>query len=481
MKNQVFIGREDELQTLESLLKKKTSNLVVVKGRRRVGKSRLLEQFVEGKKYFLFRGLAPNEKTTAQSQRNEFARQLAEATGLPEVKLDDWSKLFALLAREVNQGKIIIIFDEVSWIGSKDPDFTAKIKDAWEHYFKKNSNLMLILCGSISIWIDEYIVNSTGFYGRISWTLTLQPLSLSEAKTLLHAYGFKGSTYEIFQILSVTGGFPWYIELMQGDYSAEENIKRQCFTSSGILFSEYDRIFKEMFGRMDHVYKKIISALISKPLNYKQLSETIQYKSSGRFSQYLSNLEVAGFIKKEHLWNLKEGTVKNTCYYRLSDNYLRFYLKYIAPKKPQIERDIYKLTSITSLPGWEAIMGLQFENLVANNRLSIIKSLNLRLESIIYDAPYIQKPGTHTEGCQIDYLIQMKYKTLFLIETKFSRNEISKSIIKETETKISKLKIPRNMVVLPVLVHVNGVKQTVIEQDYFYAIINFHQLLEDER
>src|ERR1700722_1785333 len=116
MAKEIFVGREEELQELEALLKKKSASFVVVKGRRRIGKSRLLEEFSTNKKTYKFTGLAPQDSTTKQSQLDEFARQLSAVTGLPEVKADDWSKLFALLSREVKTGRVLIILDEISWM-----------------------------------------------------------------------------------------------------------------------------------------------------------------------------------------------------------------------------------------------------------------------------------------------------------------------------------------------------------------------------
>lgn len=254
MDREIFVGRTEEMQELRSLLKKKSASFIVVKGRRRIGKSRLLDEFSKNIKTFKFTGLAPQEKTTKQSQLDEFSRQLSVVTGLPEIKADDWSKLFALLARETNRGCAVIIFDEISWIGSKDPDFLGKLKNAWDDTYKKNPRLIFIVCGSISTWIDENILNNTAFYGRISWSLTLGPLQLKECNLLLEAQGFRGSTYEKFKILSVTGGVPWYIEQIQGNFNADDNIKKQCFTKGAALFEEFDKVFQEVFGKRDKIY-----------------------------------------------------------------------------------------------------------------------------------------------------------------------------------------------------------------------------------
>lgn len=103
-----FIGRDSEMSELQAFLKKKTASLIVVKGRRRVGKSRLIEEFSGGHTFYQFAGLAPVDGVIAQDQRNEFSRKLSEQTGIPEIQTDDWSKLFALLAREVTSGRVIV-------------------------------------------------------------------------------------------------------------------------------------------------------------------------------------------------------------------------------------------------------------------------------------------------------------------------------------------------------------------------------------
>ena len=330
MERDIFIGREEEMQELKDLSKKKSASFTVVKGRRRIGKSRLLEEFSKNKKTYKITGLAPQNKTTKQDQLDEFSRQLSENTGLPEIKADDWSKLFLLLAREAKTGKILIILDEISWIGSKDSDFLGKLKNAWDDYFKKNPKLMLVVCGSVSTWIDDNILNSKAFYGRVSWILTLGPLSLKDCNLMLESQGFRGSIYEKFKILSVTGGVPWYIELMQGNFNADENIRRQCFSEGGTLFGEFEKVFHDVFGKQDKTYRQIVTALSNGPAEYNEISKKSKYKSSGRLSKYLTDLEKAGFISKDFTWLLRSGKETRIAHYRLSDNYLRFYIKYVS-------------------------------------------------------------------------------------------------------------------------------------------------------
>ncbi|MCP5491815.1 MAG: AAA family ATPase [Chlamydiales bacterium] len=477
MERETFVGRKDELQQLQSLLKKKSASFVVVKGRRRIGKSRMLEEFSRNKKTYKITGLPPNEDTTKQEQLNEFARQFALATGLPEVSTDDWSKMFALLAHECKTGKIIVILDEISWIGSEDPNFLGKLKNAWDDQLKKNPNLMLIVCGSVSMWIDDNILNSKAFYGRITWTLELSPLPISDCNQLLLMQGFRGSTYEKLKLLSVTGGIPWYLELMQGNFSADDNIQRQCFSKGGALFDEFHKIFHDVFGKQDKMYKAIVEILAKGAATYKSVSEKTGYKSSGRLTKYLTDLEKAGFISKDTTWSIKSGHEGKISYYRLSDNYMRFYLKYIAPKYKLISKGQYKNRSLSSLSNWDTIIGLQFENLVLENRSQIADFLNIRAEDIVVDNPYIQRPSKSQQGCQIDYLIQTKAKNLYVCEIKFSRDSISSKVISDVRTKINRLKVPRGYSVLPVLIHISGVSNHVVESEYFYETIDFSEFL----
>lgn len=162
-KKSSFIGRESELRALHDLLDKKVSSLVVIRGRRRIGKSRLVREFALGKKCLVFSGVAPNKNTTAQSQRDEFMHQLSAQTDLPEIMVDDWGKIFTLLSKELPKEPIILLFDEISWMGSKDPDFLGKLKNAWDLQWMHHPKLILILCGSISAWIEKNILSSTAF------------------------------------------------------------------------------------------------------------------------------------------------------------------------------------------------------------------------------------------------------------------------------------------------------------------------------
>lgn len=472
-----FIGRKQELKDLNKLFKKNSASLVVVQGRRRIGKSRLIEEFAKDYQFFEFSGIPPTSKTTIQSELNEFSRQLSVQTGLPEINADDWSKLFLLLADKIKHGRVIVLFDEITWMGSKDPDFLGKLKNAWDIFFKKNTKLIFVLCGSISIWIEKNILSSTGFLGRISFRLTVEELPLMDCNYFWNKVGGIISAYEKFKILSVTGGIPRYLEEIKSTLSAEENIKDLCFTKNGVLVNEFNEVFSDLFSQRSPTYKTIVQILSLGALTIKDLCEKLSVGQTGFISECLDSLVKSGFVTRDYTWDLKSGEASRLSHFRLSDNYLRFYLKYIDKNRMKIDSNDFSLKSLSLLPNWESIMALQFENLVLKNREIIKKILGIKPDEIIADNPFFQRGTVRAPGCQIDYLIQTKFNTLYVCEIKFKKHLIDMKILQEMKKKLMNLLIPRGFSCRPVLIHVNGVHEDVIDSGFFSGIIDFSQLL----
>jgi AAA+ ATPase superfamily predicted ATPase len=474
-----FVGRQTELAELNLLTQKKSASLVVVKGRRRIGKSRLIEEFATDSLFLEFSGLAPeeNNQITEQQQRDHFAFQLSEMTSLPHIHAEDWNVLFAELAQATLDKKVIILFDEISWMGSLDSTFVPKLKTAWDRYFKKNPQLILFLCGSVSSWIDKNILRSKLFMGRVSLTLTVKELSISACNKLFTQLGCQFSNYEKFKLLSITGGIPRYIEEINNKLPADENIKRLCFIKSGILVSEFHDIFVDIFEKKHTTYKKIVTTLVDGGATINEISQKISIAEGSHLSECLDELSLAGITNRYFTWLISSGKESKLSQYRLQDNYIRFYLKYIEPNLGKILNDHYEFIDLSSLPGWISIIGLQFENLVLKNRNFILEQLNIRRENIVADNPFFQRKTQRHAGCQIDYMIQTRENVLYICEFKFSKSEIKISVIDEMKEKIKRLSYPRGFAVVPVLIHVNGVSDAVDDSSYFYKIIDFSDLL----
>jgi uncharacterized protein len=474
----MFIGRKEELEVLKRSFGTRVATFIAIRGRRRIGKSRLIEEFSKNfPKILSFTGIPPTHGVTKKSQREEFVNQMRRHK-LPLVDTSDWSPLFWAVAKEAEKGPVLIVLDEIAWMGSKDPAFLGKLKIAWDLYFGKNPKLVLVVASSISSWIDENILKSTGFFGRVDITLTLKELPLKDCIKFFGKRAKTISAYEKLKLLSITGGVPKYLEAINPAITAEENILQLCFSKEGLLFNDFDRIFHDLFLRRSDTYKGIVVSLVENhSLTQSEICKKLNRGNGRVISKYMKDLVEAGFLSADFTWDIKTGKVGKLRKYRLSDNYLRFYLRYIAPNKENIQKKKVKKTAINSLIQWESILGLQFENLVIHNSDEIFKQLNIRLEDYTYDGPFFQTRSRDRKGCQIDYVIQEK-NTLYVCEIKFSKNPIGPKVIEEVERKIKALTIPRNISYRPVLIHVGGVTDEVVYRDYFDKIIDWTELLK---
>lgn len=474
----MFIGREKELKTLRKLTQGNIAHLVVIKGRRRIGKSRLLQEFAKDfDRAFAFSGLVPNERTTAQSQRDEFLRQLKQQTSMGTINPGDWGDIFDALAEYTSKRQVLILLDEITWMGDKDPTFLGKLKNAWDLYFKNNPQLTLIICGSSSQWIERNILSHTGFLGRESLTLTLQEMPLSDCVKFWGEKQSHISAYEKLKLLAVTGGVPRYLESINPNVSAEQNIQQLCFSPSGILFNEFEKIFSDLFSSRNKLYKNIIECLVNGVATQDEIVQHVGLAKSGDISEYMDDLIVSGFVSRDFTWNLKNQKISRLSHYRLKDNYSRFYLKYIAPNKERIELGNMENIALSQLPYWPSTMGLQVENLCLSNRHLIKEALGIVNSDIICDNPFFQRSTKLQAGCQIDYLIHTRHHVLYICEIKFSAKEVGKDVISEVQKKCKRIKIPKHVSLRPVLIHVNGISESVEEQQYFSEIIDISDFL----
>jgi len=477
MKDSVFIGREKELERLEALYKKDMPCLAVIKGRRRVGKSRLIEFFAskhdEGM-FWSFSGLAPQEGVSAQEQRDHFARQLATFLKMPAFTFQDWTDAFECLGHHIKPGDILLL-DEISWMGSKDPSFIPKLKAWWD---KQKDSIVAVFCGSVSTWIEENILKSTAFFGRINLTITLDPLPIPEAYELLRLSGFQASDYDAYRLLCVLGGIPWYLRQIEPGQTVDALLKRLCFEKDGLLVLEFDRIFHDVFNGKGTSYKKILSSLKDGMKTLADIRQAEGFAQSGTLSTLMEHLIVAGFVQKQNLWSFKTNKLLKQSLYRICDPYMRFYLKLIEPQRNKIDVDGFQGTALASLPGFEAHMGLQLEQLLLQNRNLVLKAIGVNLADVISSGPFRQSKTTTKAGCQIDFLVQTTTRNLFVCEFKFKRRELGSEIVQQMQEKIKALKVPRGFAVIPVLFHLGGVSAHVETSGYFYRVVDIADFLK---
>jgi AAA+ ATPase superfamily predicted ATPase len=474
----LFLGRKQELSRLSRLKRLKKASLVVIKGRRRVGKSTLVQEFAKGKRLISLSGLPPAAGISQQKQRDEFGDQLCVQLGLPRVSFSTWSDAFRFLSSQIGNEEVIVLFDEISWMGGLDPSFLSSLKTWWDQEASRKQGLILILCGSISTWIEKNILHSTGFVGRITLVIHLQPLSLQESVFFLRKKGFSGSLYELLKILSVTGGIPWYLDLIDPKESADQNIYELCFEPASQLIHEFQTIFHDLFEHKGEVYRKILQLLIDGMKTQQEIRHLLKLAAGGTLSDQLKNLVAAGFISEHYQWSLSKGTIGKQKLYRLSDCFLRFQLKYVEPYRSLIEQGSYRKAATGKLPGWDSILGFQLESLLLMNRDLLFQALGVDPSTLVCDNPFIQTPTTRRRGCQVDYLIQMRTNSLILCEFKFSKNELSASILNELKAKRDTLSVPRGFGKSLALFHIGGVSPKIEESPLLYRVIDLREVLE---
>ncbi len=474
-----FIGRKRELSILGDFVEKQKAHLVVIRGRRRIGKSRLVEEIGKKHRFLRFSGIAPTERIDAQIQRDSFAKQLSIQLNLPQMMFYDWEEAFEFLHRSISlTTPTILLFDEISWMGSKDLTFLPKLKNAWDLLFSKNNNLLFVLCGSVSTWIEKNIIQSTAFFGRIHKVITLEPFSLEECMEFLNTADFRTSSHEIFKMLSVTGGIPWYLEQLDRNLTADENIKQMCFMKDSLLVSEFDRIFEDVFSKRGHIYKEIIEILIQTPCNQTTLREKLNYSRSGSISQYLEDLILCGFVEKHQGWSLRSLKPTKQSIYTVKDQFIRFHFRFMKPVMQKIYQNLFENISLSHIPGWDGLIGLQIETLVASNIKRLYQDLKIPFEDIMASGLFYQKHTSTKKGCQIDILIQLRTGVLYACEVKFSRHTIGLEIVEEMKEKLNNLDTPRHSKINPVLIYINGISDGLIEKNYFYRMIDLNNWLE---
>jgi len=474
----MFIGREDDLTELMSLWRKRTSSLAVVSGRRRIGKSTLVERFADASKcrFVEIAGLAPDREMTNQKQLDHFCERLALQTGVPEVRVDSWGKAFDLLASALRgTARTVVFLDEISWMGHYDSSFAALLKDAWDLQFSKRPNLVLVLAGSVSAWIQENILNSKAFVGRISKEIPLAELSLSDCRKFWGKAADRVSDVEVLDMLSVTGGIPKYLEEMDPTLSFEENVRLLCFSPGGYLYRDFEAIFSDVFESETSTKLKVVEVLAEGPASLTELAEAAGLELNGHVSQDLKELCAAGFVASSEGLNPSTGKPSRETRFRLRDNYIRFYLKFIRPKKAAIRSGMYKFKSMENLAGWNAILGLQFENLILNNLPALAPRLGLGSSIVTSAAPYYRKGRRKGEGVQVDLLVQTA-KSVCVVEIK-RKKRIDESVETEVCEKLNRLKLPRDVSRRTALVYEGALAQAVLDNGFFDYIIPVADLM----
>lgn len=459
----MFTGRTSELRFLEKAYASDKSELAVIYGRRRIGKSALVAQFLRGKPHsFSFEAL---EDDNTSVQLSHFTRRLAKHLSEPlleETEFKDWDRAFDYFTRNVlaprNDGKKYIIFlDELQWMAAGKIALVGLLKYYWDNHWKQRS-VMLILCGSVSSFMIKNVIRSKALYGRTTLELNLKGLKPAEAYALL---GKKRSVEEVLKYLLVFGAVPKYLEQIDVHRSFNENMNNICFSKDGGMLNEADKIFHSQFRKPD-TYLRIIKLLANNLYSGKDISTIAEIKSGGGFTSYIDNLINADLVIPYIPFDKEPGS--KLVKYAMSDEFLHFYLKYMKPNIRLIEHSrSSKIFEAVTQTGFEAWLGFAFERFCHKHAGSIAQKMDFG-DEVIQAGPLF---GKNDGRFQIDLIYKRIDKVIVVCEIKYSVNEIPTTVIPEVQRKCGLLKVPRGFTVQKALISLYGPDRSLADSRYF--------------
>lgn len=477
----MFFGRQAQLEQLNRLLYKQVGSFVTCRGRRRVGKSTLIERFAAecGARFIKLEGVQPKAKYENADELRAFAEQLAAQTGAESTVPANWLNAFIRLDREIKDENrwTVVLLDEIAWFGYYDPMFSDSVRIAWENYWRKHDRLIVVVCGSVSSWIRDNIIDNKAFRGRRSLDLVVPELPLAECAKFWGDCAHRIDPTEIVDVLAVTGGVPMYLQEIDPTLSADENIRQLAYSPNAVLRVDFDDMFTDVISDQPLFTGRVLRRLVDGPKTVTEIASALQVEKGGRITDAMDRLAEAGLVSPDIGRNPETGAEVRERRYRLRDNYSRYYLKLIEPVKEQIDSGAYRFSSLSKLDGWQTVMGFAFENLVINNYPELLPHLHLGQALVTSAAPYRKNASRSRKGggYQIDLLIQTE-GTICLTEIKRKR-EITKDVIGEVDEKVRKIAKREGMSVRTALVYDGELSSFVEANGYFDAIIPFRKLL----
>jgi uncharacterized protein len=411
---QSIIGRVEEQETLARMYKSPKSEFVILYGRRRVGKTYLVNQFFEGK--FTFR-ITAQAKIGTKKQLVNFYTQIVKTDPEPdriEVPInwfDAFQMLIDLLERS-NAGRKVVFLDELPWFDTKGSDFLSALEHFWNGWAANRNDVLLVACGSAASWMmNKLIHNRGGLHNRVTERIWLKPFNLYETEAFLKMKGANYDRYQLLELYMAMGGIPFYLDNILPNRSVAQNIDRMFFDPSGLLYTEYADLYASLFTKYEK-HLAVVDALAAKS-NGMLRAELLQQSGlpdGGSTSVILEELEQSGFIKRYFPF----GKNKREALYRLIDPFTLFYQTFVKDSKA--EGSGAWLTQANS-PKWRAWSGYAYEFLCLYHADSIKKQLGI---GSVYTELSAWRSQKSDKGAQIDLILDRNDRVINLCEIKFS-------------------------------------------------------------
>lgn len=467
-----MIGRREEVKDLKRLYNGKKAELVAIYGRRRVGKTYLVDETFSGKITFRHAGLAPGEETskellTLQLEHfyNSLVIQGMEKCDKPKSWLDAFLLLEKYLQFRDNGERQLVFLDELPWLDTPKSSFIRAFEAFWNSWACHRKNLMVIVCGSANSWIQDKLLNNHGgLYNRVTYEIKLSPFNLCECEELYKSNNVNMSRYDIVQSYMILGGIPFYMGYIKPEMSLAQNIDNIFFKKNAVLREEFERLFDSIFTSPQHV-KDIVQLLFTRNAGFtrKEIVEKLRITDGGRLSSNLNALIASDFVIKY----VPFGCGRRETHYKLIDPFCIFYLHFIRDQRSISEKFWQQSSNSPSVSTWR---GFAFEN-VCFNHLQGIK-IALGISAVITEASAWSKKEDDKEGFQIDLLIKRNDNVINMCEIKFYSgsfkvNKAYYAKILERQSILSEMVSPK-MAIHSTLITTFG----LVKNEYSGAFIN---------
>lgn len=468
-----IIGREKECESLQRCIEAKTSQLVIVYGRRRVGKTFLINQFFDNKFDFKVTGIFnKTRETQLQAFTVSLNNYFKQSFSVPKNWIDAFNLLRNNLDNLEETKKIVLFFDELPWLDTQKSDFLAAFEWFWNDWGCAKNNLICIVCGSATSWMVEHIDhNKGGLFNRQNCRLYLEPFNLYETKKFLESKNIEWSFYDIAQCYMIIGGIPFYLDLLSNQYSLNKNIDEIFFKKRSALWDEFEHLYHTLFSNSEQ-YIKIVEVLATKKigLTRSEISEKTKLPENGVLTKILENLVYSGFVRSYQFY----GNKKKKTLFQLCDYYTLFYFKFLKDKTGKDESYWSNSYSDSSRNSW---LGFTFEQLCRDHIIQIKQRLFIA-GILSEESAWFVQADDENEGAQIDMLIDRKDKVINICEMKFYDNQfvIDKDYDLDLRRKISRF------------TEVTGTKKTIqltfvttygVKQNMYSGRISNQVTLED--
>lgn len=327
-----FINREKEIKFLNDEYLRNGSSLVILYGRRRIGKTELCKAFMKDKNTLYF--LATEESET--QNRNAFkdiVSDFCENELLKNSKVNNWEILFKIILEKSKNEKLLLVIDEFQYLGKSNSAFPSIFQKIWDTILKDN-NVMVILCGSLISMMEEQTLNySSPLYGRRTGQIKLKQIKFKHYNEFFE----KKEYSELVKYYAITGGVPKYIELFYDGNDVYSSIYKNIISRQSFLYDEPNFLLQKEVSEIGS-YFSIIKAIASGNQKLSKIAGVLEIKQTG-ITKYLKTLIDLDIIEREVPVTEENPEKSKKGLYKIKDNFLLFWFKFIYPNISFIESD----------------------------------------------------------------------------------------------------------------------------------------------